>query len=245
MAIVPIINYTRYNTSDLVAVVDYVESYVRSTEGSVKTRQAIQELEFNSFTNGIPSRVRHRRFRGAKNPSEPRAYLGKTSWRNWGRFSLVEPQYAFSSEIEWLSAAASDTPTAPSEMVEAIAEELLQRYQISWSRTRAPMDTSDLRLRIEGAVAAKKSKDQRRSDRLGKAEQRLQHAMYALHRSTHYLRSTAVQLGTARKHMKDDEYLSDDFHRRLSELRRLSDEADMVLTACLAAVKAERGGDNA
>lgn len=242
-------NYTRYNTLDLEAIVSHVERYVAIHAGSVKPRNNLSSLEFNSFTAGNPRSSRRQRY---YNPQTQRyenintkLYLGKTSWRNLERFSLVQPQYAFSNELEWLAMAATDTPAAPAAMVQAVAEAVAERYDLPWNRDRPQIDTSHLRLRIDGEVAARKTVDQRRSERLGKAENNLKAALYDLHRVQSYLRNISRDLGTARKHMKSDANLAADFTRRVAALVQSATDTDVSLVTLLDVIKAERGGGNA
>ena len=242
-------NYTRYNTLDLEAIVSHVEQYVSIHVGSVRPRNNLTSLEFNSFTAGNPRSGRRQRYYNPQTQkyeyNNTKLYLGKTSWRTLERFALVQPQYAFSNDLEWLAMAATDTPTAPAAMVHAVAEAVAERYDLPWNRDRQPIDTSHLRLRIDGEVAARKTVDQRRNERLGKAENNLKAAMYDLHRAQSYLRNISRDLGTARKHMKSDATLSDDFTRRVAALVQGATETEVSLATLLDVIKAERGGGNA
>lgn len=207
MTTIPFKNYTRYNTDDLAAILNHVETYVRNCAGTVRFRSNdMTQIEFAPYTQGVPRSGGGRR-RYNRTPAE-RSYVGRGAWRNYGRLPLVEPQHAFESEIEWLTIAASDQPCVPYAMVTNIMKELVHRFAMPWNRNAPEIDNSiGLRLRIEGKVAQKKSKQERELARLVKGGSRVQDAKYVVRKINAEGRRLESYLSTAKKHFGADQEL--------------------------------------
>ena len=207
MCITTVKNYTRYNTADLETIVGLVEERARQLSGKVGIRHGLTYLEFNHFTQGIPKGPR-RRYRTSEAPE--RLYLGKMQWNHLEKLAIVEPRYAFNSELEWLAVGASDTPVAPAELVRALAESIMDRFEVPWNRNdERQVDVSSVRLRIEGTVMKKKTSGEKKDVRLQKAERRLKSVSYSIGRALMYLRTAQQNMGVAQKHLKGETVVQD------------------------------------
>lgn len=207
MSITTVKNYTRYNTADLEAIVGLVEERALQLNGKVKLRNGLTYLEFNHFTQGIPKGPR-RRYQTS--PAPERLYLGKTQWNHLEKFAIVEPRYAFSSELEWLSVGASDTPVAPAALVKALADTIMARFEVPWNRDDGrQVDVSSVQLRIEGSVMLKKTSGEKKDVRLQKAERRMKSVSHSIGRALMYLRTAQQNMGVVQKHLKGETAVSD------------------------------------
>jgi len=207
MCITTVKNYTRYNTADLEAIVGLVEERALQLNGKVRLRNGLTYLEFNHFTQGI-TKGPHRRYRTS--PAPERLYLGKTQWNHLEKFAIVEPRYAFSSELEWLSVGASDTPVAPAALVKALADTIMDRFEVPWQRNDdKQVDVSSVQLRIEGSVMLKKTSGEKKDVRLQKAERRMRGVVHSIGRAVLYLRTAQQNMGVMQKHLKGEAVVPD------------------------------------
>ena len=245
---IPIKNFTKYNTDDLTALVEYVEQYVAlHHNGVVLTRNNLTCFEFTNYSGRTPRRTR-RRYNsntGQYETQEIKVYLGRTSYRNMERLSVVAPENAFESELGFLAAVGMEEPVAPSALVQAVGEALLERYQMNYNNRRTAMDCTAVRIRIEGKVAAKKSDDDRKRERRGKASSRLASAHYALRSADRAISNVLGYVTTAKKHLKGEEHIVEEIHELLILLRAASLQAQLVLDNSQAKVATLNGGGDA
>ncbi len=244
MPTVPVKNYTRYNTQDLENIVERVEAYIRAASGLPVPNCRVQNFEFNNYTQGAP-KGRRSRYSRNNGLATQKAYLGKTSYRHQNRVSLVQPQYAFESELEWLTVAASEAPQAPAAMVAQIANFMVDRYSIPWSNTRLPFDSTGLTLRIEGKVTATKTADDRRADRLQKASTRLMGAKYSLRQVGDRCNSSLKVVKVAIKHLGKEGQDLQDAVERLEALMMEADSLRDLFMRRADAIKREMGENDA
>jgi hypothetical protein len=248
MTIAAIKNFTRYNTDDLTAIVQHVEQYVALHHGgTVSLRNSLSCLEFSHYSQGAPQRVRrvYNANTGQYENSNVKCYLGRTSYRNMERLSVVAPDHAFESELAFLAAVAMEQPLAPAAMVQAIGEAVLERYNVNYSIKRPPMSCAGLTLRIEGKVVAKKSQSDRQRERRGKAARNLAGAHYALGSAAKHIRNAWAYVATAKKHLKGNEDIVAELYDMLVQMNAEVGNINSMNEAARNNVAALRGGENA
>jgi hypothetical protein len=207
-----IINYTRYSTEDLQAMVRTVEAF----SGFSSWRPGIAKLVFKEFDPKNPyiTTRQHRYNPGA--PKEKR-YVSKMLWRDMTAVGLIVPGKLFANPLEAL--ALGNLEVAPADMVAKIVETLVGRANVA--PYNAKLATSHLSLRVLKKAETKKPKadpteiDEARKSRTQRNLQDLSYDVrraqrevrkgYAKHVSaaTHHLRAKQTRLEPIRVAYKE------------------------------------------
>lgn len=248
MPVMSIKNFTRYNTDDLNALVEHVEKYVAlHHNGVVGTRGNLPCFEFSHYSQGSPKRSRRSYNANTQKyeTHEVKCYLGRTSYRNLERLSVVAPEHAFDSELGFLASVGMDQPVVPAAMVQAIGEALLERYNTSYSNKRPAMSCAGLTIRIEGKVVAKKSQSDRQRERRGKAARNLASAHYALGSAAKSIRNAWAYVATAKKHLKGEEEMVKQIYSLLVRMNADMGDVSSTLEETRSNVATLTGGGDA
>ena len=203
----PMKNFTRYNTPDLEALIAAIEAQIKAFNGTVNLRNNVTEIEFTIYTGRGTEK---KRSWNAKNNtyvySNVRKYVGKANWSMYGRIALLPPDRLFDNPIEALANADTQEPVAPVAFVISVAEHICSKYEIPYSRnTRFDLDKdalSGLLIRINGAVAARRSKSDARQVRLVKAQKRVAAARYEVRQALGYMRRAVNHMSGLDYHLK-------------------------------------------
>ena len=107
-------------------------------------------------------------------------------------------------------------------------------------------DPAHYNFRAEGVLAsAKKSDDDRKRERRGKASSKLASAHYALRSADRTISNVLNYVTTAKKHLKGEEHIVQEIHELLIHLRAASLQAQLVLDNSQAKVAILTGGATA
>ena len=201
-------NFTRYNTQDLEALVAAIEGQIKAFNGTVSLRNNVPEIEFTIYTGGGTEK---KRIWNAKSNTysyqNVRKYVGKANWSQYGRIALLPPDRLFDNPIEALANADTQEPVAPVAFVLAVAEHVVHRYEIPYLKNNVRFELnkdalSGARIRINGAVAAKRTKSDARQLRLAKAQKRVDASRYEMRQALMYMRRAVNHMSGLDYHLK-------------------------------------------
>ena len=148
-----IINYTRYNTEDLQAIVERIEQMPGYKGWRIAAGTALTVSEFD------PADLYYKQKRWMASSPKVKKYVGKLSWSLPHKLSLLNPTKVYENALEAFSQAGADDgeQLAPQAMLLAVISTLRDRLTYE-SHTSAEVPTAGLKLRINKKSALKKPK---------------------------------------------------------------------------------------
>lgn len=201
---IPIRNLTRLNTDDLQAVVNAVQTAISNWNGTPSLPRT-KEFEFVIYGGSGVEKCR------TWNPSSQRyamttskKYIGRSVWSRFEQISVLPPDRMFDSPLELLSMSETDTPRIPHAALVALASAIAQRFDRSYRQGKEfniEQHIEGLSVRIEGAVASRRSADDARNLRLGKARARVNNAGYYGRKSMNELLRAIELIRGAKSHL--------------------------------------------
>jgi hypothetical protein len=209
MPVIPIRNFTRYNTDDLIAIQVRVEAYLVTRGAPLTALNRVDNIEFHHYEPGDPS-AKNKKWNGkGYDVTETRKYVGAMSYARPERVQLLVPKLLYENPLEAL-AVSSDAEIAPAEMVQRIAMDIVRRYEFDeWhyrdSSGKAELTTDGLTLRIEAKVQSKKPNSLREREKARRALQANFHAGYELRAALHAFGRYYNGVEQANKHYATEE----------------------------------------
>lgn len=192
-----VLNYTRYNTDDLIALVNAVERVIptntwrhgRPVLSNTALRVGVQGKEpvltFKVFT-GAPRE--NSKWNGQHRQIINRRLMAPSRWRYPLEMRCIPPEKVHANPIESLAASTAEQEVLPASMVAEIVEKMTSLYE-HWqykygSQTPDQPVISGLMVRIERKRAATEPKRTKRTVALERLERTRQEATYRVPQHT-------------------------------------------------------------
>jgi len=202
MAVIPTRNFTRYNTDDLTAIQERVETYIVAHGQTPAPLSNVGNIEFHDYAPADPSETLKRWNGKGYDTEKTRKYVGKIIHARPERVGLLSPGSLYDNPVEALTSM-QEVELAPERMIATLAAELLRRYNFASWHYRGPtidMNLAGLRLRIEPKVANKKPPSLREREQARKALNALDIGQYDLRAALHQFTRYRNHVQKANKH---------------------------------------------
>lgn len=198
-------NFTRYNTEDLIRLVEYMETFLKvSPVDLARYWGAGRGFEFVPYANtkGV--------MKYAATGSDGRRYVSEL---NWGLLDisvgLIDPRAANNSPIAELLGP-QELGEAPRAMVEQILQRIMNSYpgRKNWQdlgRHFGEREGQGLRLRFRPGLSHNKSNDEKRLERILKARKNLQSILAKYQGIVSAAETTSKNIDSVVKHLKGEE----------------------------------------
>ena len=209
MPIIPIRNFTRYNTDDILAIQAVVEEYITACGSPLRAADRVDNIEFHDFAPADANdKIKKWNGRGY-DVTTVRKYVSRMSYARPERIPLLVPKLLHENVLEAL-ASASDIEYAPEKMVEMIATEMVKRYNFDAWRYRnssgeVELKPQGLTLRIEKKVQTKKPDSLRDREKARRALSSAQQSGYELRAALHSFSRYYKGIEQANKHFATPE----------------------------------------
>ena len=214
-------NQTRYNTDDLLAIANWLESHV--PEDRAPLRPAGSVLQFIDWRHTVPFVTSTLWVSGERQTTRTPNWVSPDPSNGWNVVQIVPPDRLYPNPIEAL---AWEGEEAPAELVQMVFVRLDREISLTWT-VKAAEDRPDFRIRINKEAGSRKRGADRRTERVSIGLRYARAGLYGQSRGRHMMHWARYTLEKAGRTLgKVDPSLMHEMEALSEEMQKVEQAAD-------------------